>query len=237
MLGIFLCEPLASLTQASNAAFLISLCVVFTPFAEWWLLRQRLPGPRDVCFCRLVTARRSPAQRGTDQWGWGDADMAAAVRAITVCHHASSCTAAMRPCWPSRRCSRASLGWAAGAGFAGQAPPAAVAHPGQRFLVGLHFTTVAWATAVFAFVAQNWALRHSSPTRVGLLTSSEPAFGALFAVFWLGEQLRVTGWVGGALIVGAALWTMARRGDAQHPDARPPAPRPQHYHFDSCLGR
>ncbi len=50
---------------------------------------------------------------------------------------------------------------------------------------------------------------------MGLLTSSEPAFGALFAVFWLGEQLSVTGWVGGALIVGAALWTMARRGDAQ----------------------
>ena len=68
---------------------------------------------------------------------------------------------------------------------------------------------------VFAFVAQNWALRHSSPTRVGLLTSSEPAFGALFAVFWLGEQLSVTGWLGGALIVSAALRTMARRGDAQ----------------------
>jgi len=60
---------------------------------------------------------------------------------------------------------------------------------------------------------------------VGLLTSSEPAFGALFAVLWLGEQLSVTGWVGGALIVGAALWTMARRGDAQH-DALPTCPSP-----------
>ena len=42
MLGIFLCETFGlALTQASNAAFLISLCVVFTPFAEWWLLRLR----------------------------------------------------------------------------------------------------------------------------------------------------------------------------------------------------
>ena len=42
MLGIFLCETFGlALTRASNAAFLISLCVVFTPFAEWWLLRQR----------------------------------------------------------------------------------------------------------------------------------------------------------------------------------------------------
>ena len=36
MLGIFLCETFGlALTQASNAAFLISLCVVFKPFAEW----------------------------------------------------------------------------------------------------------------------------------------------------------------------------------------------------------
>ena len=47
---------------------------------------------------------------------------------------------------------------------------------------------------VFAFVAQNWALRHSSPSRVGLLMGSEPAFGALFAVLWLGESLSAAGW-------------------------------------------
>jgi drug/metabolite transporter (DMT)-like permease len=65
---------------------------------------------------------------------------------------------------------------------------------------------------VFAFFAQNWALKHSAPSRVALLTSSEPAFGALFAVLWLGESLGVMGWVGGGLIVLAALWTSARRG-------------------------
>jgi drug/metabolite transporter (DMT)-like permease len=64
---------------------------------------------------------------------------------------------------------------------------------------------------VFAFFAQNWALKHSSPSRVALLTSSEPAFGALFAVLWLGEGLSAVGWLGGALIVLAALWTTARR--------------------------
>jgi drug/metabolite transporter (DMT)-like permease len=65
---------------------------------------------------------------------------------------------------------------------------------------------------VFAFFAQNWALKHSSPSRVALLTSSEPAFGALFAVLWLGESLNVTGWLGGTLIMLAALWTTLRRG-------------------------
>ena len=63
---------------------------------------------------------------------------------------------------------------------------------------------------VFAFFAQNWALRHSSPSRVALLTGTEPVWGALFAVAWLGESLGPQGWLGGALVVGAALW-MARR--------------------------
>jgi drug/metabolite transporter (DMT)-like permease len=54
-------------------------------------------------------------------------------------------------------------------------------------------------------------LQHSAPSRVALLTSSEPAFGALFAVFWLGESLSLWGWLGGALIVVAALWLTARR--------------------------
>lgn len=43
MLSIFLCETFGvALTQASNAAFPISLCVVFTPFVEWWMLRRKL---------------------------------------------------------------------------------------------------------------------------------------------------------------------------------------------------
>ncbi|HEY8907131.1 MAG TPA: DMT family transporter [Rhodoferax sp.] len=65
---------------------------------------------------------------------------------------------------------------------------------------------------VFAFFAQNWALKHTSPSRVALLTSSEPAFGALFAVLWLGESLSITGWIGGGLIVLAALWTTVHAG-------------------------
>ncbi|MNT40643.1 EamA-like transporter family protein [compost metagenome] len=42
LLAIFLCETFGvSLTLASNAAFLISLCVAITPFVEWWLLGRR----------------------------------------------------------------------------------------------------------------------------------------------------------------------------------------------------
>jgi drug/metabolite transporter (DMT)-like permease len=61
------------------------------------------------------------------------------------------------------------------------------------------------ACTLFAFFAQNFAIKRSSPTRVGLLMGSEPAFGALFASVWLGEAVSAAGWIGGGLIVAASL--------------------------------
>ena len=88
MLGIFLCETFGlALTQASNAAFVISLCVVFTPFAEWWLLRLR-PERAMFGFAAVSLLGAALLSGGyTGRWGWGDALMlaAAVLRAITVC--------------------------------------------------------------------------------------------------------------------------------------------------------
>ena len=66
------------------------------------------------------------------------------------------------------------------------------------------------ACTLFAFFAQNYAIKRSSPTRVGLLMGSEPAFGALFASLWLGERIPALGWVGGGLIVVASLLATVR---------------------------
>ena len=35
--------------------------------------------------------------------------------------------------------------------------------------------------------------------------------GALFAVAWMGERMTNAGWVGGVLIVMAALWMLRQR--------------------------
>jgi drug/metabolite transporter (DMT)-like permease len=52
LLSIFISETYGvSLTSASNSAFLISLCVVFTPFVEWLVLKAR---PNATMF--IVTA-------------------------------------------------------------------------------------------------------------------------------------------------------------------------------------
>jgi drug/metabolite transporter (DMT)-like permease len=66
------------------------------------------------------------------------------------------------------------------------------------------------ACTLFAFFAQNYAIKRSSPTRVALLMGSEPAFGALFACLWLGERISVTAWVGGGLIVVASMLATVR---------------------------
>ena len=220
MLGIFLCETFGlSMTSASNAAFLISLCVVFTPFAEWWLLRQR-PVRAMFVFAGVSLVGAALLSGGySGRWGWGDALMVAAavLRAITVCQTTQL---------SRRRQVPVQALTAVQAGVIGLGSLLlALAQPGSLppLPSPTHASAFWWACiylvmgcTVFAFVAQNWALRHSTPTRVSVLTSSEPAFGALFAVFWLGENLSATAWAGGALIVAAALWSMAVRAGSQH---------------------
>lgn len=217
MLAILLCETFGvALTLASNAAFLISLCVVFTPIFEWWLLGRR-PAPALFGFAAISLLGAALLGGGPSfRLGVGDALMlgAAALRALTVC-----LTAKLH-----RNNNSASA-------LALTAVQAGVIGFGSLLLAGLLAPRLGdlpalpdqpafwWALAylvlgcsVFAFFAQNWALQRSSPSRVALLTGSEPAFGALFAVFWLGESLSLTAWLGGALIVAAALWTSLRRG-------------------------
>lgn len=60
------------------------------------------------------------------------------------------------------------------------------------------------ATA-FAFLMQLYAANITSPTRVGLILSLEPAFAALFAVTIMGETIGILQGFGGAIIVCAAL--------------------------------
>ncbi|WP_340614008.1 DMT family transporter [Xenorhabdus thailandensis] len=60
------------------------------------------------------------------------------------------------------------------------------------------------ATA-FAFLMQLYAAKTTSPTRVGLILSLEPAFAALFAIILMGESIGILKGIGGAIIVFSAL--------------------------------
>lgn len=209
--AIYMCETFGvAHTQASNAAFLISLCVVLTPFAEWWLLGRR-PSEAIFVFAAVSFVGAGLLSGGVSmQWNWGDGLMvtAAVLRAVTLCQTTKLTRHLDLPplALTAVQSGVVALGCLAIA-FTGSGLPALPQAP--QFW---------WATAylvlgctVFAFFAQNWALQHSTPSRVSLLSSSEPAFGALFAVLCLGEQLSLRAWIGGALIVAAALWTCLQK--------------------------
>ena len=212
LLGIFLCETYGvALTQASNAAFLISLCVVFTPLVEWALMGVR-PARAVFGFVLMSLVGAALLSGGLNgSFGLGDGLMLAAalLRAFTVCQTSRLTRGSTAPALALT---------AVQAGVIGLGSLLlAVGSPGG--LPALPTEVAFWQASIylvlgctlFAFFAQNWALKHSPPTRVALLTSSEPAFGALFAVLWLGESLSLSGWLGGGLIALAALWTTVRQ--------------------------
>jgi len=185
--------------------------VVLTPFAQWWLLGQR-PTQAIFVFAAVSLAGAVMLSGGlSGQLNWGDGLMLAAalLRAIIVCktsqlmRHNSATSLQLT----AVQAAVIALGSGLLALLSSDGLPALPRAP--AFWQSTLYLVV--MCTVFAFVAQNWALKHSSPSRVALLTSSEPAFGALFAVLWLGESLTWLGWVGGALIVLSALWTTLRR--------------------------
>ncbi|MDC8772303.1 DMT family transporter [Roseateles albus] len=217
MLAIFLCETFGvALTQASNAAFLISLCVVFTPFVEWLLLGRR---PTRAMFgfaaVSLLGAGMLSGASGEGlpgRLGLGDGLMLAAalLRAVTVCMTSKLSRDRHAPALALTAVQSGVIGLGS-LGLALLSPDGLPALPSDAAFWSASIYLILGCT-VFAFFAQNWALKHSPPSRVSLLMGSEPAFGALFAVLWLGESLSPLAWAGGTLIVLATLWTSMRRG-------------------------
>ncbi len=197
------------LTSASNAAFLISLCVVITPFMEWLLLRQR---PHNTLFlaCAMSLAGVWLLTGGPQlSLNLGDALMLAAalLRAVLVCL-TRRLTAGREI--PALALTAVQSGVVAagcillGVSLPGELPALPV-EPAFWFAM---LYLVLFAT-LFAMYAQNLALGRSSATRVSLLMGSEPLFGAIIAGLWLGERLGPMGWAGGSLIMLATLCTLS----------------------------
>jgi len=51
----------------------------------------------------------------------------------------------------------------------------------------------------------NWGIHHVPASRAGVFLNIEPALGSILGVKLLGEQLGRSAWLGGALIIGAAV--------------------------------
>ncbi|ACD15836.1 DMT family transporter [Paraburkholderia phytofirmans] len=225
LLGIFLCETFGILmTRAANAAFLISLCVVLTPLVEWLLLKRKPSRVEWVAVALSLLGAWLLAGDGELSLNPGDALilLAALLRALTVCVTKRVMRDSALPPLSVTvvQSGVVAFGSAAAAWLFApqqwQAVPSIAGHAAFWGYVGY----LVIACTLFAFFAQNFAIKRSSPTRVSLLMGSEPAFGALFACIWLGERISVSAWVGGALIVAASIlatvrWTALRVSAAQ----------------------
>jgi len=64
---------------------------------------------------------------------------------------------------------------------------------------------LAASCTIFAYLAQTWAQKHTTPTRTAIIFTLEPVFAALFAWWWLGDRLTRSGLIGGGLIVAGLI--------------------------------
>lgn len=215
LLGIFLCETFGILmTRAANAAFLISLCVVLTPLVEWMLLARRPSRIEWIAVALSLLGAWMLAGNGALSFNPGDALilLAAILRALTVCVTKRVMRDSTLPALSVTAVQSGVVAFGSAAAACLFSPqqwqplPSLAGHAAFWSYVGY----LVIACTLFAFFAQNFAIKRSSPTRVSLLMGSEPAFGALFASIWLGERISTTAWVGGALIVAASILATVR---------------------------
>lgn len=207
LFAIFVCETYGvANSSASNAAFLISLCVVLTPFVEWLMFRQR--PETSVFIAAIVSLCGAVLLVGATQIEMNIGDLlvlaAALLRALMVCltkklmQHSTV---------PALALTAVQTGVVASGSLV-------VLLVTEHAIPALPESTLFWGPTLylvlfctlFAFFAQNYAVKRTSPTRASLLMGSEPLFGALFAVLWLQESLTSVAWLGGLLIVAASLW-------------------------------
>ncbi|MFD3355479.1 DMT family transporter [Streptomyces fradiae] len=217
LFGILFLETLGvRYTLASNAGFLISLSVMLVPLIERIFLRARIAPSiypltlLSLAGCALLTLNQGFSVRSGDLIILA----AAVIRAAQIVLFGSR--AKGRELSLVRVTAIELWVVAAGGLLFSLVQPARSWHeithlPGDAWLVIAYLGV---AGTAFAFLTQLHAARVSSPTRVGLVLSTEPFFAAVFAVVLLSEHLGPLQLAGGALVLLSAYlgrWVDARR--------------------------
>lgn len=228
LFAVIACESFGVLnTSATNAAFLIGTTAVITPFMEWWTLGRR-PSSRVLwaaLACLAGAALLARPGNGTFAFGLGESLMlgAAVLRALMVCLTEKHRDERLSPiAVTALQCGMvAVLAWGLGRASRDSAQPVAPLPVAPEFWIALVYLVL--LCTIFAFFAQNYSVPRVGPSRVAMLLGCEPLFGVLFAVLLLGESVRSTDWLGGALIVLAA-WSVIRVSTSTKPLDAPGLP-------------
>ena len=205
-----------SLTSATNAALVISLCTLFTPFLDYGLSRG-LPPPVVVAGAALACVGVGFLVGSLSAWTLGDTLilLAAVLRAIMV--------VSTKRLMSGRPMSSAALTAVQSAAVTAVAFVAVASLDSVRTLA-VNANTSFWASVAFlslfctvvAFYVQNAAVRRSGPTRVGFLMGTEPLFGFALAHLLLSEPVTASALIGAVLIVaGTFAGLLADQRDGQ----------------------
>ncbi|MEU6766225.1 DMT family transporter [Streptomyces sp. NPDC046853] len=214
--GIFLLETYGVVrTSATNAGLIISLTMIFTPFAEAAVTRKRPPraflAAAGLSVLGVVLLTQGG---GFTRPSAGDGLILLAALARTVHVLAMSRIKAVRDA-DSLSLTTVQLGSAVAvfavlaAAGTGASPWSVAADFGAREWAGLLFLSV--FCTLFAFFVQMWAVRRTSPSRVSLLLGTEPLWAAAVGIAVGGERLGVVGLVGGVLVVVGTSWGRGAR--------------------------
>ena len=201
-------------TSASNAALLISLCVLFTPLVDA-VLAGRQPdraicglallyvsgaalltgagadGPRSGDLLILGAALcRALMVTATKRWTLGRDDLSSGALTLVQLMTVAVLTTALCLCLPAEGTWTIPLD--------------------GPFLASLPF--LAGICTGFAFFVQTHMVRATSPVRVAFLMGLEPLFGAGFGILLLGDRPTLGSAAGSTLILAAVLLGLRRDG-------------------------
>ncbi|GGM05131.1 multidrug transporter [Streptomyces fumigatiscleroticus] len=225
--GIFLLETYGVVhTSATNAGLIISLTMVFTPLAESWVRRVRLPGSFLAAAGLSVTGVALLTQgAGFTAPSGGDLLMLGAAVARTVHVLAMARMESVRGA-DALSLTTVQLGGAVVVFAVLSAVPGTGASPwgtaagfGAGDWLGLLYLS-AFCT-LFAFFVQMWAVRRTSPSRVSLLLGTEPVWAAAVGIALAGDRPGVPGLLGAVLVLAGTAWGRAVADRRREPTAAP----------------
>ncbi|MFF1837793.1 DMT family transporter [Streptomyces sp. NPDC058231] len=210
--GIFLVETYGVVhTSATNAGLIISLTMIFTPFAEAAVGRVRPSGAFLAAAALSVAGVVLLTQGGGfTSPSTGDLLMLVAAFARTLHVLLMARIKSVQEA-DSLSLTTVQLGSAV-AVFAvlaalpgtGKSPWTAAAGFGAREWGGLLFLSV--FCTLFAFFVQMWSVRRTSPSRVSLLLGTEPLWAAAAGIAVGGERLGLLGVAGAVLVLAGTGW-------------------------------
>lgn len=206
--GIFTSETWGiNFTTSSNAGFLISLTIIFTPLVESFVSRNRLRlGILFAVLLSVVGTALLTLKQGY-QFNIGDLliIVAALLRAIqmTFTQKLTLGKEMDSGALTTIQLSVVAIIMAFVSVFVNGIE--SITLNKSLLFWSLTFYLAAFGT-LFAFYIQLVMIRKTSPTRVGLLMGTEPIFATLFAILLGGESLSIQGWIGGFLIVIATYY-------------------------------